>query len=201
MTLRPFERRGPELNEAELQLVEAARGGDRAAFGRLVERFKGRVYAMALAITGDGHEAQELTQETFVRALQNMPRLEQPARFQPWLRGITHTVSKDVRRRAARERRHLQSAATQAPSSAPSASEGFVAREASAHEQQRLAELVAGLPEQVRVAIDLRFREGLSYAEIGEVMAVPASTVRGLLYRGTRALRTKLTPPQARETS
>jgi len=50
------------------------------------------------------------------------------------------------------------------------------------------------LPENCRVALDLRFREGLSYAEIGEVMGVPASTVRGLLYRGTSTLRRKLKP-------
>ena len=48
--------------------------------------------------------------------------------------------------------------------------------------------------EEPRVALDLRFRENLSYAEIGEVMGVPASTVRGLLYRGTLALRLKLKP-------
>ena len=68
------------------------------------------------------------------------------------------------------------------------------ARESGQRELALLANALPGLPENVRLALDLRFRESLSYAEIGEVMGVPASTVRGLLYRGTKALRTKLKP-------
>jgi RNA polymerase sigma-70 factor, ECF subfamily len=182
------------LNEADLKLVRAARGGDRIAFGRLVERFKGRVYAMSLAITGDAEEAQELTQETFVRALQSIPRLEVAEKFPSWLRGITNTVGKDVRRKAARERRHVQAAGQIKPFVAGPADVAVANREASGRERALLAELVAGLPENCRVALDLRFREDLSYGEIGALMGVPVSTVRGLLYRGTKALRLKLKP-------
>ncbi len=183
------------LNEPEQQLVAAAQGGDRLAFGRLVQLTKGRVYAMALAIAKDPEEAQELTQETFVRALQSLPRLQDPAKFSPWLRGITHTLAKDVRRRAARERRHLQAAARERAGAVGEAADAHLARrEALGRQQALLADQVAALPENTRLALDLRFREGLSYAEIGEVLGVPASTVRGLLYRGTKALRLKLAP-------
>lgn len=175
-------------------LVEAARNGDRAAFGRLVEQFRGRVFAMALAITADREEAQELTQETFVRALKSLPRLEAPEKFQPWLRGITHTVGRDVRRRAARERRHVEAAAQERPVADAPADHRVGEAEAARHELDALAAQVAALPETVRLALDLRFREGLSYEDIGGTLGVPASTVRGLLYRGTKALREKLAP-------
>lgn len=150
---------------------------------------------MALAISGDREEAQELTQETFVRALQNLPRLKQPEKFQPWLRGIAFTVGKDVRRRAARERRHMQAAAQQTQRTQPGPAENAVsARESTSKDIALLGDLVAALPENCRIALDLRYREEFSYAQIAETMNVPVSTVRGLLYRATKSLRTKMKP-------
>lgn len=180
------------MNEAILQLVDAARGGDREAFGQLVVAFKGKVYATALALTGNAQEAQELTQETFVRAMQGLPRLESSDRFGGWVRGITSTLARDVRRKAARERKHLQAAALERDGRVEPVDVGVVRRESNAQQSAILQGLVGDLPENVRVALDLRFREGLSYAEVGEVMGVPASTVRGLLFRGTQALRKKM---------
>lgn len=191
---RPERQRSDRLNQAEIDTVRAAQDGDREAFGRLVERYKGPVFAAAMAITCDPEEAQELAQETFVRALQNLPRLEQPEKFKPWLRGITHTIGQDLRRKAARERKHMKAAAQERPTAARGPAEALANREAGSRETALLEELVASLPENVRVALDLKFREGLTYAEIGEVMGVPASTVRGLLYRGTKTLRLKLRP-------
>jgi RNA polymerase sigma-70 factor (ECF subfamily) len=182
------------LNEADLQLIRAAQGGDRAAFGELVERFKGRVYAMALAITGDRNEAQDLAQETFVRAMQGLPNLSAPEKFPSWVRGIASTVGKDVQRKAAREKKHVQASSWGKAQVAAPVDVGIAEREASGREQALLADLVAALPESTRVALDLRFREGMSYAQIGQAMGVPASTVRGLLFRGTKALRQKIQP-------
>jgi RNA polymerase sigma-70 factor, ECF subfamily len=182
------------LNEADLQLIRAAQGGDRAAYGRLVERFKGRIYAMALAITGKQDEAQDLTQETFVRALEGLPNLSAPEKFPSWVRGITSTVSKDVRRKVAREKKHVQASAWGKAQMAAPTDQGLAEREANMHEQTLVADQVAALPENTRIALDLRFREDLSYAQIGQIMGVPVSTVRGLLFRGTQALRQKLKP-------
>jgi RNA polymerase sigma-70 factor, ECF subfamily len=180
--------------EADVQLVAAAQNGDREAFGQLVEHYRGRIYAMAMAITADPHEAQELTQETFIRALKNLPRLDAPEKFHPWLRGIAHTIGRDIRRKAARERRHLEAAAQERPSAGAPADASVADGEAQSAELVALGAELATLPENTRVALDLRFREGLSYEEIGQIMGVPSSTVRGLLHRGTKALREKLRP-------
>lgn len=177
-----------------MQLVQRAQGGDREAFGQLVERFQGRVYAAAMAITADPDEARELAQETFVRALQSLPRLEAPEKFQPWLRGITVTLGLDIRRKAARERKHLKAAAQERPQLEEHPEGALSEQEAGARDTARLGREVAALPESCRIALDLRYREGLSYAEIGAALGVPASTVRGLLYRGTKTLREKLKP-------
>lgn len=70
-------------------LIGRAQGGDRAAFGELVERFQGSVYGMALARVRDPLEAQELAQDVFVHAMRKLPQLRDPRCFAGWLRRIT----------------------------------------------------------------------------------------------------------------
>jgi len=71
------------------ELVRLAQTGDRVAFGELVERFQGAVYAMALTRVRDPGEAQELAQEVFVHAMRKLPQLRDPRCFAGWLRKIT----------------------------------------------------------------------------------------------------------------
>jgi RNA polymerase sigma-70 factor (ECF subfamily) len=70
-------------------LIERAQGGDRQAYGELVKRFQGSVYAMALARVRDPLEAQELAQDVFVHAMRKLPQLRDPRCFAGWLRRIT----------------------------------------------------------------------------------------------------------------
>ncbi len=87
------------LNEIEDEttsleyLVEAAQAGDREAFGELVTRFEGMVYSIAFRRLGNHAEAQELSQEVFVKAMQKIEQLEAPAAFGGWLRSITVRMS------------------------------------------------------------------------------------------------------------
>src|SRR5262245_28762941 len=71
------------------ELVRRAQAGDRAAFGELVTRFEGAVFAAALTRMRDYVEAQELTQEVFVHAMRKLPQLRDPRCFAGWLRRIT----------------------------------------------------------------------------------------------------------------
>src|SRR3954468_5490559 len=70
-------------------LVERAKVGDREAYGELVARFQGSVYAMALTRVRDPLEAQELAQDVFVHAMRKLPQLRDPRCFAGWLRRIT----------------------------------------------------------------------------------------------------------------
>src|SRR3954462_975913 len=70
-------------------LVERAQAGDRAAYGELVRRFQGSVYAMALTRVHDPVEAEELAQEVFVHGMKKLPQLRDPRCFAGWLRRIT----------------------------------------------------------------------------------------------------------------
>ena len=78
-------------------LVDSARAGDSSAFGELVRRFEGAVYATALRRLGNPLEAEELAQEVFMRALRKIDQLENSAAFGGWLRTITENRAKRVR--------------------------------------------------------------------------------------------------------
>ena len=91
-----------ELNEQEqiAELVRAAQDGDRYAFGVLFERFERHVFAVALRRSGDYNEAQELTQDVFMQAMQKIGQLREPQAFGGWLRAITNrmAINRAVRR-------------------------------------------------------------------------------------------------------
>ncbi len=88
------------METSELELVLAAQQGDREAFGRLVERYDRAVYVTALRRLGNHAEAQELTQEVFVKAMERIDQLRQPECFGGWLRSITTrmAINRAVRR-------------------------------------------------------------------------------------------------------
>ena len=87
-----------------VELVEAARAGDRQAFGRLVKRYERSVYATAYRRLGDHAESQELCQEVFIHALRKLDQLRDPKCFGGWLRTIANrmAINRAVRRRPVR---------------------------------------------------------------------------------------------------
>ena len=82
------------------QLVRAAQAGDRNAFGQLIERYQSMVFAIALRRLRNYAEAQELSQDVFVQALQKIDQLQNPVCFGGWLRSITHrmAINRAIRR-------------------------------------------------------------------------------------------------------
>ena len=82
-------------------LVHAAQDGDRAAFGEIVDRYEGMVRSVALRRLGDFAEAQELAQEVFIKAMERLHQLKEPAALGGWLRQITvrMAINRQVRRR------------------------------------------------------------------------------------------------------
>jgi RNA polymerase sigma-70 factor (ECF subfamily) len=188
------------LDEEDRKLVLDARVGMREAFTKLVDRYRGRVYGLAVSIMNDHASALELTRDTFVRAHKELPRLDDADRFPGWLARLTY--------REGREKRHGRMEDSEAELAMERSSgvpldrlalEGSGATLATPFgkgeaELALLEALVAALPERVRVALDLRFREGLSYDEIAETLEVPRAQVPVLLARGARKLRSKLKP-------
>lgn len=191
------------MESEDRKLVLDARVGDRAAFTKLVDRYRGRIFALAVSIMNDHAGALELTRDTFVRAHKELPKLTDADRFPGWLAQLAY--------RLGREKRHdrMEDSETELSlersggialdkldrlgmeGSGATLATPFGKGEA---ELALLEALVQALPERVRVALDLRFREGLSYDEIAETLEVPRAQVPALLARGARKLRSKLKP-------
>ena len=89
------------------ELVQQARGGDKDAFAELVARYQGHVYGLAYSLVGNWAYAQDIAQETFIRAYANLDQLREAARFPAWLRRVSFSVAMNWVK-AHRPQRHRQ---------------------------------------------------------------------------------------------
>jgi RNA polymerase sigma-70 factor (ECF subfamily) len=165
-----------------------------AAFEALVRAHVDRCHAIALRVTGSHHDAEEVAQDALVRAYRALagypPERIRELRLRPWLATIVVNLCRNRLRRAVPARVPLAQlveagAEPQAPASAgPAATaERYDARE-------RLAALLADLPERYRVPVVLRHVNDFTYAEIAEVLGRPEGTLKAQVHRGLALLRT-----------
>ena len=168
------------------ELVRAAQAGDEAAFEELAARFRTGVFAWCVTQTGDFEVAEDLTQETLLRAHRELAALREPEAFWPWLRQIALNCQRMGQRRQWPENGGLL-----LDRSEPADSEAFreVARRQAARE---LRAALAELPEKNRLAVVMFYLRGDSYREIAEFLDLPESTVAGRLWRAREKLRAGL---------
>lgn len=164
-------------------LVQAARRGDRIAFDTLVGRYARAVLARQFAWTKDVAAAEDLAQETFLRAWQGLGRLKEPRAFGSWLLSIGGFVGQEWLRRKMSEQK-LKAALPPAP--APRREDG---------PDLPLARAVAELAPEVQQILALRHDRGLSCEEIARDLDRPLGTVTKMLSRAYEQLRTRLERP------
>jgi RNA polymerase sigma-70 factor (ECF subfamily) len=171
--------------EDEAQQVQAARGGSEVAFRVLVDRYRDRVYALALRIAKDSHAAEEIAQDTFVRAWQALPLFRGDSRFSTWLYRIAFRRSLDEKsaldRRRGRELHSEDDIHDVRDFPAPPGGDFGLRR--------KLERLVSMLPESQRITLTLFYGADQSIEEIGKVLDVPTGTVKTHLHRGRAELR------------
>ena len=95
--------------EDDVQLIQAVLSGDDSAFGILVEKYQKSIHAFAWRKIGDFHYAEEITQDTFLRAYQNLSTLKNPSSFPGWLHTITNRLCKNWLRNEKKHKEQLQS--------------------------------------------------------------------------------------------
>lgn len=181
------------LDEAtERELVRLARRGDTAAFDQLVVHHQRVVFNIAYRMTGNRQEAEDVAQETFVKAYQALDRFDPQRPFAPWLYRIaTNTALNWIKRR--RPEMELSEGVPLTDPAAPGPEAQAIAADTSA----RLRAAIATLPPNYRAAIELRHFQGLSYQEMSESLGVPLSDVKSWLFRARRRLRKMLAPDAA----
>lgn len=169
---------------ADAEAVERALGGDRNAFGALVEQYQEVAFRAAYLIVRDAQAAEDVTQEAFIRAYRALGRFRRGEPFRPWLlRIVTNGALNEVRARGRRARAFGRLAA-EAPASVEAPDVGLGDAQASL-----LACAIAELPEDDRVVLHLRYFLELPEREIATAIGKPAGTVKSRLHRASKRLR------------
>ena len=162
---------------------------DRAAFDVLYRRYLDRVYGYAFYQLRDHHDAEDATERTFLAALRALPEFRsEGATFRAWLFRIAHNTIVNARR--SRFRRRTEPLPDGLERIAPNADPAGLVLEAD--ETRRVLRAVAELPEDRREVVLLRFVDGLSSREIGQVMDRSEGAARVLLHRALRDLAARL---------
>ena len=176
--------------DPDLPAVRAAQR-DRAEFAGLYRRYLDRVYTYAFYQLGDHHDAEDATERTFLAALAALPSFrDEGSTFRAWLFRIAHNTVVNAHR--TRARRRWQPFPDGFERAAPDADPaGLVAR---ADEVREVLRALETLPEERRQVVLLRFADGLTSAEIGEVLGRSPGAVRVLLHRALRDLAGRLRP-------
>jgi RNA polymerase sigma-70 factor (ECF subfamily) len=173
-----------QIDEGEI--IVRVLAGDREAFAELVDAYKGPVFRLAFRMTGNERDADDLSQETFLRAYLSLGRFRQGEKFFPWL----YTVGLNVIRNHLRRVKAVPE--VEAAKGAPDAEDprGNPADVAIGRERgRRLQGYLLKLPTPVRQALVLRFYEGMSFEDIAGLTGDSVSGAKMKVYRGLEKIR------------
>jgi RNA polymerase sigma-70 factor, ECF subfamily len=178
-------RRAPRRGELDPDLVDVrAAQRDRAAFGPLYRRYLDRVYGYCFYLLGDHHDAEDVTERTFIAALAAIDGYrDEGATFRAWLFRIAHNQLANALRARHRQRTASLDAVAEPMSHVDPA--GLVGR---AEDARALRHALDQLADDRRQVIVLRFADGLSAREIGAVLGRSEGAVRVLQHRALRQL-------------
>ena len=177
--------------------VALARDGDSEAFRALVERHSRAVFRLAHRMTGNPSDAEDVVQETFLKAYKQLSRFESRANFSTWLHRIAVNCSIDlIRARPHREASHdavdLEQfgAAEAADAGRPSPERLMLSSEV----QARITDAMAGLSQMERAAFVLRHFEGQSIDEISRALGLKTNATKHSIFRAVKKMRHALEP-------
>jgi RNA polymerase sigma-70 factor (ECF subfamily) len=178
-------------------LVRRARDGDEAAFQELLERHQGRVYHHALRLMGNSQDAEEVLQDTFLQVYRNLGRFEERSRFSTWVYRIATNEALMRLRRARRTREVFLEDALGRDSENPAESIRDFSRSALEEVEERellgiLQRLLAEMPEEHRAVFAMRDIDGLTNAEVADVLEISVGAVKSRLHRARLYLRDRL---------
>ncbi len=185
--------------EADLQLVERVQAGDREAFSLLVVKYQRKLLRLVMRFVRDAAEAEDVTQEAFVKAYRALPNFRGESAFYTWLYRIGVNTAKNW---LVTNGRRMPTVTDVIDEDGESVEDGGLLRDDETPEQILLSKEIGvtvnaamdALPEDLRAAISLREIEGLSYEEIALVMDCPIGTGRSRIFRARDAIAAKLRP-------
>ena len=186
------------MPQTDAAAVALARDGDSEAFHALVDRHSRAVYRLAYRMTGSPHDAEDVVQETFLKAYKQLGRFESRANFGTWLHRIAVNCSIDlIRSRPHRESAHdgadleVFGAAVERNDTAGASPERLMM---STEVQTRINNAMTGLSPMERAAFMLRHFEGRSIEEISQSLGLKTNATKHSIFRAVRKMRMALEP-------
>jgi RNA polymerase sigma-70 factor (ECF subfamily) len=166
------------------QLIEACLRGDRLAWDTVVQRHWRRVFNIAYKFVGRHEEAEDLTQEIFLKLYKALKTFDRRANFQTWLVSISRNLCIDHYRSVRRERELVDRSVDAADLSLAAKGPDALSRLQRLDRRELLRRGMLGLPETLRTAVLLRDIQDLSYHEIARRLGLPEGTVKSRISRG-----------------
>lgn len=212
MKLRPTKQKAagqpaPHARSAtaeDVELIERIKRGETEAYGELVEKYQDRLFNTCWRISGHLEDARDLTQEAFLRAYEKLATFRDQSSFYTWIYRVAVNLALSHRR--TNRRRRLAptdlgsggAAGTQAEQLAERAANGEDGCPTKAADdaelQQAIAHALQALDDEHRAVVVLRDIEEFEYAEIAEILEIPAGTVKSRLHRARMTLRAAILP-------
>jgi RNA polymerase sigma-70 factor (ECF subfamily) len=189
--VRVLEHGAEELIFREVEdrdLIAKARRGSLEAYNLLVSRWEKHVFNYLLRLVGDREDALDLSQEAFLKAYQNLAKLEDAGRFAPWLFRIAHNEAYSLLRKRKPEGETLRE-----PSEGAQSFRMFPVELSLA-----VRSALERLSEEQRDAVVLKIYQGFKFEEMAEILSCPVSTVKSRLYTALDLLKETLAPIHAR---
>ena len=186
------------MEASDLAVVARVKAGDHDAFRHLVERHSRSVFRLAYRLTGHEQDAEDVVQETFLKAFREIRRFEARSSFATWLYRITVNCSHDLLRQRPRagSRPSLDDPDSRvaADLADPSAAADPLRELASRRIDERVRTAMNELSDQERSAFVMRHFEGLSIEDIGRVLDLKTSAAKHSIFRAVHKLRRALEP-------
>lgn len=178
------------LDTSDPELVRRTRAGEVQAFGGLVQRYQQSVFGVCYRLLGERTEAEDLTQEAFIRAYQRLDSFDPTRPFGPWMRRLAANLCLNHLQLRRPELAPLDDELDASVNASPA---GDPAGELEAAQQsEAIRAALLDLPPQYRVVVELRHYQDLSYAEIAQTLDLPVSDVKSHLFRARKLLAQRL---------
>ncbi len=180
-------------SKGDAELVRCCRNDDARAWRELIRRYSPLVYRTAYRVLSTQHDAEDVSQETFMAAYRSLNTYDATRPFAPWIARIAYNNS--LKRMRGSAARHSASSRDEASLDSLAADEDTPEKNTiRAEERALVVAALERLAAQDRVLLDLRYREELSHAEVSEATGIPVNTVKTRVLRARGYLKTILSP-------
>jgi len=175
------------------ELVEKTKAGDHDAYKELVSRYQGHVYGLAYSLVSNWADAQDIAQETFIRAYTNIDQLNEPSRFPAWLRRVTFSVAMNwLKAYKPKLFEQLDGKVDFDNLDIPDFSPGPPEVVAKRDLAEAVLKAVESLPRKYRVPLTMFHLDGLSYKKVADFLDIPLGTAKSLIHRAKEKLKPAL---------